>query len=403
MSAEDDWIDVSVEQDGGIKKKILQSAPEDAQGPPPKGYEVTAHYTGRLVQDGTKFDSSVDRGSPFKFTIGQGEVIKGWDEGFASMKIGEKAILHIRSDYGYGEMGSPPKIPGKADLEFEVQLLGFQEKQKEKWQMTPEERMECAKRLKTEGTELFQKQMYQEAVLKYQDAASYAVEEDVTGDDIPEEERPLYISCWSNAAMCYVKLQEWPDVKIACNNVLEIETESKTNIKALYRRGLARLKLGMLKEAKEDLMAAYKIDPGNKDVRKALASLKEALAESKKKEKAAFGGFFNKVDIYKDKQGVVVPNANGDNPHVFFQIKQGEDDLGRIVMQLYKDITPKTAENFRCLCTGEVTGELDIPLHFKGSTFHRVVSRQYKMWKVHCAARYSMLTLSFLYIRSRIS
>ena len=370
-------MDVSVAQDGGVKKKILQAAPDDAQGPPPNGYEVAAHYTGRLVKDGTKFDSSVDRGSPFKFTIGQGQVIKGWDEGFASMKVGEKALLQIRSDYGYGETGSPPKIPGKADLEFEVQLLGFQEKKKEKWQMTPEERMECAKQLKAEGTDLFQKQMYKEAILKYEDAANYAVEEGITGDDIPEEERPMYVSCWSNAAMCYVKLKEWPDVSKACNNVLEIETESKTNIKALYRRGLARMKLGLLKESKEDLMAAYKIDSGNKDVRKALSSLKEAMAESKKKEKAAFGGFFSKVDIYKDKQGVVTPNANGDNPHVFFQIKQGDEDLGRIVMQLYKDITPKTAENFRCLCTGEKgTGKSGEPLHYKGSTFHRVVSRQ---------------------------
>ena len=55
----------------------------------------SAHYTGTLKSDGSKFDSSVDRGQPFKFTIGQGMVIKGWDEGFASMKVGEKAVLEI--------------------------------------------------------------------------------------------------------------------------------------------------------------------------------------------------------------------------------------------------------------------------------------------------------------------
>lgn len=68
-------------------------------------------------------------------------VIKGWDEGFASMKVGEHAILKVRSDYGYGDSGSPPKIPPKADLYFDVELLSFREKPKERWQMTTEERL----------------------------------------------------------------------------------------------------------------------------------------------------------------------------------------------------------------------------------------------------------------------
>ena len=301
-------------------------------------------------------------------------VIKGWDEGFASMKVGEKAILKIRSDYGYGDTGSPPKIPAKAELLFDVELLGFQEKPKERWQMTTEERLEHANKLKASGTELFQKHNFLEATAKYEDAASYAVGEGISGNDIEMEERPLYVSCWSNAAMCYIKQKEWTDAIRATNNVLAIDSEAGTNIKALYRRGLARLKLGMYKEAKVDLMAAYKIDNANKDVRKALQMLKDEVANSKKKEKAAFGGMFGKVDMYNDKKGVITPNANGDNPHVFFDMKQGDEDLGRIVMQLYKDITPKTAENFRALCTGEKgTGTAGKPLHYKGSTFHRVI------------------------------
>lgn len=75
--SEADLIDVSIAQDGGIMKRIIQEAPEGAQGPPPDGYEVTAHYTGTLASDGSKFDSSVDRGQPFKFTIGRGQVIRG--------------------------------------------------------------------------------------------------------------------------------------------------------------------------------------------------------------------------------------------------------------------------------------------------------------------------------------
>ena len=78
-------------------------------------------------------------------------VIKGWDIGFASMKKGEKAVLTITSDYGYGDRGSPPKIPGGATLIFEVELLDFFPKKKEMWEMSPEEKIEEAKKCKDKG------------------------------------------------------------------------------------------------------------------------------------------------------------------------------------------------------------------------------------------------------------
>lgn len=372
MSKATELIDVSAAQDGGIMKRVIQAAPEGAKGPPPNGYQVIAHYTGTLESDGSKFDSSVDRGQPFKFIIGQGQVIKGWDEGFASMKIGEKAMLTIRSDYGYGPNGSPPKIPGGATLNFEVELLGFKEKEKEKYEMSPEEKIAKAKKLKTEGTECFKEKRFDEAASTYEEAAGY-IFEDEEGEHVPDEDKELYVSCWSNAAMCHIKTSDWSDAVRSCNKVLGIDGEDK-NIKALYRRGVAKMNLGTLKEAKVDLMTAYQTDNKNKDVRKALGKLKESFAEAKKKEKAAFGGIFGKVSMYDDKKGVFVLNENGDNPHVFFDIMHGKESLGKIVMQLYKDVTPKTAENFRALCTGEKgSGKKGKSLHFKGCTFHRVI------------------------------
>lgn len=90
---------------------------------PQKGQTVTVHYTGTL-ENGKKFDSSVDRGTPANFKIGVGQVIKGWDEGLMTMKVGGKRKFVIPANLGYGPAGRPPDIPGNSTLLFDVELLG---------------------------------------------------------------------------------------------------------------------------------------------------------------------------------------------------------------------------------------------------------------------------------------
>jgi FKBP-type peptidyl-prolyl cis-trans isomerase len=90
---------------------------------PQSGQTVSVHYTG-MLEDGTQFDSSVDRG-PFNFKIGKGMVIKGWDEGVAKMSVGQKSKLTVSPDYAYGAQGVPGKIPPNATLIFEIELLAL--------------------------------------------------------------------------------------------------------------------------------------------------------------------------------------------------------------------------------------------------------------------------------------
>ena len=105
----------------GVKVEVLK---EGSGVAPKQGQIVTVHYTGWLT-DSTKFDSSRDRGTPFTYQFGVGQVIQGWDDGVATMKVGGKSRFTIPPELGYGTQGAGGVIPPNATLVFEVELLGI--------------------------------------------------------------------------------------------------------------------------------------------------------------------------------------------------------------------------------------------------------------------------------------
>jgi len=124
QSAQTDQVEDNMElTETGLRYKDILVGDGES---PKVGDKVVVHYTGTL-EDGTKFDSSVDRGQPFEFPIGTGRVIKGWDEGVMSMKVGGKRQLVIPPNLGYGERGAGKVIPPNATLIFDVELIKIKE------------------------------------------------------------------------------------------------------------------------------------------------------------------------------------------------------------------------------------------------------------------------------------
>lgn len=124
VAMEQDLYKDFITTDSGLRYKVVKEGSGD---PPVLGASVTAHYTGWLDGFGSskKFDSSYDRGRPFRFTVGKGQVIRGWDESFSSMAVGEKRQVIIPARLGYGDRGAGGIIPGGATLYFDVELLGI--------------------------------------------------------------------------------------------------------------------------------------------------------------------------------------------------------------------------------------------------------------------------------------
>lgn len=308
----------------------------------------------------------MDRDEPFKFTLGKGEVIQGWDKGVATMKQGEKAVFTIDSELAYGAQGAGNDIPPNATLKFEVEFLGAEDQPKSKFDFSTEERRDEANKFKLQGNDFFKAGKFAEARKPYEQAIDY-LQEDGT-----KEGKDLLLSLYLNAAAVYTKLGEFKKAVEAATKALDINMHSA---KAYFRRAQAEIAFGQLEEAAADLKLALEIEPNDDALKKELVSVKTKIKSAKEKEKQVFGKMFAKSHFKDDEVKAEKSEYNDpSNPVVFFDIKIGSREPKRIEMELFKNLVPKTAENFRALCTGEMgEGKNGVPLHYKGNHFHRVI------------------------------
>eukprot|EP00854_Cymbomonas_tetramitiformis_P004252 gene4252-5236_t len=242
----------------------------------------------------------------------------------------------------------------------------------------PPHTMEEAEQFKADGTEAFKAQDFEKAAESYTKAGDAARFLD---PDNVEAVASLFVSSMSNLAACYLKLEKWTEARMACDEVLDL-AEQTENVKVLFRRGQALVKLSLWEEAKVDLLAAAKLAPKDKAIRTLFEQVKEKITSDRAKAQKDLGAGFAaglkkeaaRAAAEEEKARAAREALRANNPKCFFDITIGGEKTGRVVMELFAHIVPKTAENFRALCTGEKgEGKAGKPLHFKGSAFHRVI------------------------------
>ncbi|XP_050386148.1 peptidyl-prolyl cis-trans isomerase FKBP42 [Argentina anserina] len=286
-----------------VKKRIMK----EGHGPIPSKYSTCfLHYRAWTESTQHKFEDTWDEQRPLEMILGkEKKEMTGLAIGVSSMKAGERALIHVGWELGYGIEGnfSFPNVPPSADLLYEVELIGFDETKegKARGDMTVEERIGAADRRKMDGNALFKEEKLEEAMQQYEMAIAYM------GDDFMFQlfgkyrDMALAVKnpCHLNMAASLIKLKRYEEAIGQCSVVL---AEDENNVKALFRRAKARAELGQTDAAREDFLKARKFAPQDKAIARELRLLAEHDKAVYQKQKEIYKGIFGPTPEPKPKQ-----------------------------------------------------------------------------------------------------
>lgn len=302
------YVHGELSQDGGgppkvdskvevLHEKVTKQIIKEGHGQKPSKYSTCfLHYRAWTESTKHKFEDTWAEQRPLEMVFGkEKKEMTGLAIGVSSMMSGERALLHVGYELGYGEEGnfSFPNVPPKADLLYEVELIGFDETKegKARSDMTVEERISSADRKRMDGNAFFKEDKLEEAMQQYEMAIAYM------GDDFMFQlfgkyrDMALAVKnpCHLNTAACLIKLKRYDEAIAQCSMVL---VEDENNVKALFRRGKARAELGQTDAAREDFLKARKFAPEDKAISRELRLIAEHDKAVYQRQKELYKGLF---------------------------------------------------------------------------------------------------------------
>eukprot|EP01135_Chromosphaera_perkinsii_P003494 Nk52_evm20s245 gene=Nk52_evmTU20s245 len=296
--------------EGKLLKRVLRETAEGAEQKgmrPEKGDRCFVHYVGTLARNGEEFDSSRKRGEPLEFKLGGGQVISGWDEGVASMCVGELAVLTCAPEYAYGEGGAAPAIGPNETLNFEVELVDVIESMDR-----PAKRLEVVMRHRAKGNEMFKQESYAQAFFEYDDGVTTLEQlpdidsdEEVTAHGLDAKEvRELRLALYSNGTFALYKDQKYTKaVEFGKRGAAVAERVGACRslwVKILFRLGCSEMECHDYDNALQNLEKGLAIEKSSPECdSKMVAQFTRSIALAKKKktqlqnaEKSMYGKMF---------------------------------------------------------------------------------------------------------------
>ena len=367
---DDNWDESEFEKiidDGGVLKRKLK---EGIGSIPVDGNEVKINYEAKYQK--ALYDKNEDN-KPFSVKIGAHQGMKGIEIALKTMKVGEKSRYIFKPQYAYGNTKVHPFVPENSTIKYQIELLEIVGRNAEIDSMNYEDKVEKAKQFKEEGVQKFKEGNFKEAKEKFEEAVKYLDKFENKSAENETEGCQLYQSVLTNLCNCCNKLKEYYTLITHANLGLKINDALP---KLYYFRTIAYIQTAEFENAEKDMKSLEKLLSEEEKKTAGLDYLNQMLEKKKiqsnsQRKKFSKGAFSH--DVYKDAgyQKPIAPpeEPNQKNSIVFLDIKIGSNPKKRIKIELFNNIVPKTANNFRSLCTGENN------ITYKGTKLFRIIKK----------------------------